>query len=203
MTFNWTVIDLCWATKINFVDGSFVFVTFLKYLVLFSIRILYIRCVIQKSRVLASFCMLKWNFDETCASPFTGVESPHVSMSCSPVGVRCWSPRTGKEKQLCVSQMDPTPFPLQSGPLMSVRASMIALSSPITSSGAPDDGVDRWVSEAADSGKGPSAGPLNSGDPHDLGGGGRGYGRVCPWSQERWRTTRDYWGKRVFSPDVN
>lgn len=49
---------------------------------------------------------------------------------------------------------------------------MIALSSPITSSAAPGGGVDRWVSEAADSRKGPSAGPLNSETPHDLGGEG-------------------------------
>lgn len=41
MTFHWTVIDLCWATGIGFVDNSLVFVTFLKELVLFNIQTLY------------------------------------------------------------------------------------------------------------------------------------------------------------------
>lgn len=125
MTFNWTVIDLGWAIEINFAGGSFVFVTFLRYWY-FSPFQSFVGCVIQKPRILAYFCALKWNFDEKHAPPSTVLESPNVKMSFSLLGSDVET--GGQERKSNTKYLKWSPFPLslKSGPLISITKSVTA-----------------------------------------------------------------------------
>lgn len=125
MTFNWTVIDPGWATEINFAGGSFVFVTFLRYWC-FSSSQSSIGCVIQKPRILAYFCALKWNFDEKRASPSTALESPHVEMSFSLLGSDVETGGQERKSNTRYLKWSPFPLSLKSGPLISITKSVTA-----------------------------------------------------------------------------
>lgn len=126
MTFNWTVIDLSWATEINFAGGSFVFVTFLRYWC-FSPFQSSDGCVIQKSRILAYFYALKWNFDEKCASPATALGSPYVEKSFSLLGSDVGTGGQERKSNTKYLKWSPCPLSLKPGPLISITTSVTAV----------------------------------------------------------------------------